>query len=419
MRRLLLAAAAGLSAALAAAAGDWPGWRGPTGMGQCPEKDLPLTWGGEGGDNVLWKRPLPGQGGQAKQDQNQSSPVVQNGRVFVTASYWPAGVEMKEYPEHHVACYRADDGTPLWDVTVAPGPWKLTDLRGGYTAPTPAADDDRVYVLFGSSVLAALDRDGKPVWRKEVTPYQFDVAVGCSPVLYGDAVILQCDQVNKASRLLAFDRKTGELKWEKKRPEVGFSHSTPVLAEVNGKTQLLVAASNAVQGVDPADGSVLWWCEAAGDTASPVLGGGLVYLDSGRGSPAVAADPTGSGDVTKTHLKWHLNAVPEGFSSPAVVDDCLYRLHNPGFLTCRKLATGEEVYDRRLDGVSTASSPVATADGRVCCASAGKSYVVKAGPKCEVLAVNDLGDPCPASPAVADGRLYLKGRQNLYCVGRK
>ena len=248
MTRLSLAALAALLAASAAPAADWPGWRGPTGMGISEEKDLPLTWGGKDGENVLWKQRLPGADGKAKLDNNQSSPIVQGGRVFVTVSYWPAGVDAKEYPEHHVACYKADDGTPLWDVKVEPGPWKLSDLRGGYTAPTPAADADRVYVLFGSSVLAALDHDGKPVWRKEITPYTFDVAIGCSPVLFGDVVLLQCDQNDKHSRLLAFDRKTGDLKWEKKRPEFVFTHSTPTLAEVNGKTELLVAASGALAG---------------------------------------------------------------------------------------------------------------------------------------------------------------------------
>lgn len=228
--------------ALLCVAADWPGWRGPTGMGLSDEKDLPLTWGGKDGENVLWKKPLPGADGKSRLDHNQSSPVVQGGRVFVTVSYWPASVEQKEYPEHHVACYKADDGAPLWDVTVKPGPWKLSDLRGGYTAPTPAADAERVYVLFGSSVLAALDHDGKPLWRTEITPYAFDVAIGCSPVLYKDVVLLQCDQNDRHSRILAFDRKTGDLKWEKKRPEFGFAHGTPTLAEIGGKEELLVAA---------------------------------------------------------------------------------------------------------------------------------------------------------------------------------
>jgi outer membrane protein assembly factor BamB len=405
--------------ALPASAADWPAWRGPTGQGICDEKDLPLTWDAKKNENILWKVPLPGGEGKNGLDRNQSSPIVARGKVFVTVSYWPGKADAKEYPEHHVACYRATDGKLLWDEQVPHGPWRLDDLRGGYTAPTPATDGERVYVLFGSSVLAALDYDGKIVWRKEITPHNFDVCIGGSPVLYEDSVILQCDGVDKTSRLLAFDRKSGELKWERERPEQRFSHSTPTLVKIKDKPQLLIAASNALQGVNPSNGKVLWWCEAKGDTVSPVYGDGIVYLDSGRGGPGVAVDPSGEGNVTKTHRKWDVKQVPEGFSSPVIVGEYLYRLHNPGILKCWELSSGKEIYGERLMGVSAACSPVTTPDGRIYCASAGKSYVVKAGPKFEVLATNEIGDGCEASPAVSDGRIFLKGRQYLWCIGKK
>src|SRR5262245_26126118 len=127
-----------------ASAGDWPSWRGPTGQGVCDEKGLPLEWDAKSGKNVLWKAELPGNDGKARQDQNQSSPVVVKGKVFVTASVWPKGVDSKEFPEHHVLCFDAKSGKPLWDVKVKPGKWsRASDLRGGYTVPTPAADDQR------------------------------------------------------------------------------------------------------------------------------------------------------------------------------------------------------------------------------------------------------------------------------------
>ncbi len=106
----------------ASSGGDWPGWRGPTGMGLTEEKDLPLTWSAKTGENVLWKLPLPGTKEKARQDQNQSSPIAVRGRAFVTASYWPAAVDAKEYPEHHVACFDAAVGKPLWDTKVPPDP---------------------------------------------------------------------------------------------------------------------------------------------------------------------------------------------------------------------------------------------------------------------------------------------------------
>lgn len=405
--------------AIASLAADWPGWRGPTGMGHSAEKDLPLRWGGKENLNVAWKVQLAGVEANAGQDHNQSSPVVFGDRVFVTLSYWPGKPDAKEYPQHRVVCYRATDGEQLWDMKVPPGPWLNGDLRGGYTAPTPAVDAERIYVAFGSSVLAALDHQGRILWRREIHPFKFDVAFAGSPVLYRDTLIVQCDQLQKQSMLAAFDRKTGEPRWETKRPDVNFSHSTPVLATVAGKPQLLVSSSNCVQGYNPDDGREIWRCTAKGDTVSPVIGNGIVYCDSGRGGPGVAVDPGGTGDVTATHVKWKVDKVPDGYSSPIIVGDYLYRLHSPEQLRCTRLANGEVVYSERLAGISTSISPVATADGRIYLAGAGKSYVVKAGPAFEVLAVNDLGDGGHASPAIADGKIFLKGRKWLYCIAKK
>src|SRR5262245_7048560 len=223
----LSAVVALLVCASVASAGDWPSWRGPTGQGVTDEKELPLEWGGKKGKNVLWKAELPGHDGKVKQDQNQSSPIVIRGKVFVTASVWPEGVAQKEFPEHHVLCFDARSGKPLWAVKVAPGKWsRASDLRGGYTVPTPAADAERVVVCFGSSVLACLDHAGKELWRKEIAPHDFDVTMGSSPVLYNGTVIMQLDGVNRTSRLAAFDLKSGDEKWSQKRPTVGFSHST-------------------------------------------------------------------------------------------------------------------------------------------------------------------------------------------------
>jgi outer membrane protein assembly factor BamB len=408
---------------------EWPSWRGPTGMGLSAEKGLPEVWGGKDNRNVLWKSPLYTGGDKPRLDQNQSSPIVKGERVFVTFSYWPEGVvPAKESPEHHVVCFRTTDGQRLWDTKVPPGPWKLTDLRGGYTASTPAADGQRVYVLFGSSVAAALDHDGKIVWRKEITPHSFDVAMGTSPVLYKETVLIAWDQTNKTSRLIALDRKTGDVKWEKKRPTADWAHSTPTLAEIKGKTQLLVAGANTLEGLDPDNGETLWSCTSGdakpariGDTVSPVLLGGLVYADSGRGGPGVAVDPTGTGDVTKTHLKWKIAKVPDGsIGSPVVVGEHIFRMQSPELLHCLEIADGKPIFAERLNGASTVASPIVTADGRIFIAGgAGKSYVIKAGPKLDVLGVNDLGDPSHASPALANSRLFLKGGRNLYCVGNK
>jgi outer membrane protein assembly factor BamB len=420
-QRLTLIAALLLSPHSQTHAGDWPGWRGPSGMGSTDARDLPVNWGGKSATHLLWKTPLPGTDGKAKLDHNQSSPIVWKDRVFLIMAYWPEGVAQTEFPEHHVACYHAADGRQLWNVTIPPGPWRLQDLRGGYSAPTPCTDGERVYALFGSSELAALDFDGKLLWRKEITPYAWDVAIGTSPVIYRDTVLVLADgTMPKHSRLIAFDRKSGEIRWEQPRSMSNFSHSTPLLVEVKGKPQLLVSASGAIQGLNPENGKIIWWADNAGDVPTPVYDKGLVYSEGGRGGPGIAVEPFGEGDVSKTLVRWRTGNIPEGYSSPVIVGDFVYRLNNPSVLKCRKIIDGSLVYSERLpSGIDQSASPIVTPEGRIYFVSGGVSVVLASGPKFQILDTNDLGDPGSGSAAVAAGRIYIKGGRNLYCVGKK
>ena len=174
--------------AIAAQAEDWPQFRGPTGQGISAERDLPLTWNAKTGENIAWHAALP------KNDSGYSSPIVAGDRVFVTCV-------QNEPLEHHVLCFAKADGRLLWDTPVPPGPWILKDLRGGYCAPTPCSDGQRVFVVFGSAVIAALEFDGKIAWRRELEKFAFDVALGASPILFGETVILDCDQTGKTSKI--------------------------------------------------------------------------------------------------------------------------------------------------------------------------------------------------------------------------
>src|SRR5258706_3159602 len=408
VERCLVAALVLLLTCSSLVAGDWPQWRGPTGQGFVDDANLPTTWDGKTGENIVWKAALP------KGDTPYSSPIVRGDRVFIT-------VAMNKTREHHVLCFDKKEGTLLWDSSVPTGLWNLTDLRGGYAASTPAADAERVYVLFGSAVLAALDFDGKIVWRIELPRHAFDVAIGCSPILYQETLILQADMVQKQSSLLALDKKTGEIRWEVKRPEVGFAHSTPTIVTVAEKPLMLIAASDALQGVDPGTGEVRWWCKAKGDTVSPVFADGFAYVDSGRGGPGfgITVDPAMTGDVTKSALRWSVRQITEGFGSPSIVGAHRYRLRGKGVLKGYALGDGAEVYSHRLEGAAPAVSPIATRAGTIYFASSGRSYVIKAGAAFEQVAVNNLDDPNYASPAVAEGRIYLKGQRFLYCIGRK
>ena len=385
---------------------DWPQFRGPGGQGLCAEKNLPTSWSIKTGQNIVWKAALP------KSDNPYSSPIVCGGKVITT-------ITLNAGREHHVLCWDAKSGKPLWDVVVPPGPWTLSDLRGGYAAPTPACDGQRVFAFFGSCVLAALDMDGRPLWRYDMKDTAFDVAVGTSPILYKDLLIICADQNQKKSRIIALERKTGTIKYEVPRPNVAFAHSTPVLADIAGKSQLLMGANGQFQGIDPENGQVIWWCKSEGDSSSPVWAENLAYIDSGRGSNGIAVDITGMGDVSKTHLKWRTEKpIPESLSSAVIFGGLIYRVQTPGVLRCIDLKSGRDVYSQRIEGASAWSSPIATADGLIYVASLRTSFVVKAGEKFELLATNPLDDPNHASAAVAGGRIYLKGQRFLYCIGQ-
>jgi outer membrane protein assembly factor BamB len=305
----------------------------------------------------------------------------------------------------------------LWDTLVPPGKCLVDNHYHGPGVSTPVTDGKHVFVLFGSGVIAALDFDGKIVWREEL-PYKREVDGGiCSSlVLYGDSLILP-GMANPVLR--ALDKKSGKLRWEQQ----GRQHNrmaTPAILSINGHTQLIHMAGG-MQGIDPDTGEVLWSCRAPSGQSSPVFGGGLIYTDAGRGGKDGAAiDPSGKGDVSKTHVKWQIKVTAPAGSSGIVVGRYLYRACNNDMLRCWEMATGELVYEERLPKISPSTSPIATADGRIYFASSARSYVIKADPKFELLASNDLGERDPfATPAVSNGRLFIKGRNYLWCIGTK
>jgi outer membrane protein assembly factor BamB len=420
-RYLILFVSLLLAYASNAHAEDWPQFRGPTSGGLSSEKNLPLTWGGPKQENVLWSVDLLGEG--------ISSPIVWKDRLFVLnasrkADDTKAG---RKFPEQYLACYDVRKGELLWNTVVARGPWKRSHTGrpgGGFASCTPTTDGERVYALFGTSVLVALDFAGKEVWRQELKPHNYDVEMATSPVLFEGSVIVFCG-MQGGSRLVAFDRKTGAIVWDKDLKDTGYGHNTPLVMDVKGSPQLILmgaglnAASNAIQSFDPRTGERLWWCAGRGETASPVRVKDFVFCDSGRGGPAKMLDPSGTGDVSKSHVRWETN-IPQGLSSPLFVGNHLYRLHDNGVFSCWDPETGKRLYNERVPQLSSNwASPVADAAGRIYLASAGTSLVIEAGPEFKILAVNKLGDSNHASPAIADGRLYLLGVNKLYAIGAK
>jgi outer membrane protein assembly factor BamB len=421
----LLALAVSISAIpVAARAGDWPGWRGPTGLGYTEEKNLPLTWNGKTGENILWKTLL--HGGKKNNPEfsspGWSSPIVWNERIFLTTAVWPDGMNEKErrksIPAQHVLCLQTSDGKQLWDTPIPSGPILVDNFYHGYTVPTPCTDGQHVFAVFGSGVIVCLDFDGKIVWREEMPRLkEVDGGICSSPILYQDTLIIPgIDNTG----LRALDKKTGKPKWEQQSRDRN-RMATPALIRINDKLQLIHYAGG-IQALDPDMGALLWFCKGVHSSqSSPVFGANLLYTDVGRGGrDCDAVDATGKGDVTKTHVKWTDRTTTAAGSSGIVIGKHVYRASQPDMIKCRDLATGEMVYDQRTTKISPSASPIACPDGRIYFASSGKSYVIKAGPMFELLATNDLDDgPDYTTPAVSNGRIFIKGKSYLWCIGIK
>lgn len=430
LRSFAAAATAGVALAFSAAgvvlAGNWPCWRGPTGMGYTEEKDLPLEWDAKAQKNLLWKVPIGGIG--------NSSPIVWGDKVFITASRKQTNKEQddKIIPEHWVDCCQVADGKRLWRTDVPAGHYPRG--YGIYAVPTPVTDGKQLFCWFSSGVMVALDFEGKILWRDEIAgevPKHYDGLIN-SPVLYQDTVIrvVNVDQNGGNGLIQALDKQTGKPRWERKLAKSGSANASPVLLPVDGKFQLLIASGNLLEAFDPADGTPIWSVKRHMGDLSPVFGNGLLFTDC-PGGPGLAIDPTGKGDVTKTHVKWKIDKTPASYAyaSPCVSGDYIYRVQKPGILFCWKLSTGELLYEERLEGLTNLASPVATVDGRVYFITSGISYVIKAGPKLDVLAKNNLGGFTGnngPSPAIANGRIYVRDAEPagplgafLYCVGEK
>ena len=398
---------------------DWSRFRGPDGSGVSPETELPLTWGRA--DNVAWRTDLPGPGA--------SSPVAVGGRVFLTC--WtgfavpgpPAGAEADL--RLHLLGLDRRTGRLLWDTDVPAKPPVQRLSRGGegYASSTPAADADRVYCFFGRTGVVAFDHAGKEVWRAAVGDGKAGWVSAASPVLYHDLVIVNASV--EAEAVVALDAKTGRERWRARGVREAWNTPVVVAAE-GGRDELVVPAAKTMFGLDPTTGETLWTC--ATDIGwymvpSPVAHGGVAYCLGGRsGVVGLAVRAGGRGDVTATHRLW-TSTRGSNVSSPVYHDGHLYWMNDAnGMAYCARADTGAVVYEERVPRAGGVYASALLAGGRVYYVGRdGRTFVVAAAPRFELLATNDLGDRSDfdATPAVADGRLLIRSNNALYCVGKE
>jgi len=419
---------------LAAGPHNWAQWRGPDGLGIAQDTDVPLEWSPT--KNVVWSAEIPGRG--------HSSPVVWGDRVFLTTAIegevvpgakavkhimegqefqHPDGVGADHKQTLQVLALDARSGRILWQKTAWEGtPYDTRHKRGSYASPTPVTDGKLVYAYFGSEGLFTYDFEGRLKWSwKTGGIASFGVGVGTSPVLYEKLVILQCDEDNgEKSFLIALDRKSGREVWRTRR-SVEVSWATPILVTSGGRRELVTAGTEAIIGYDPASGRELWRTKGLDSNAvpSPVAGKDVVVLSAGYPTKvAVALRPGGSGDATSRVL-WRYDKGTAYVPSPILVDGLLYLVTDKGLVTCLDAETGKVHYEggRPPSGSSFMASPVAVAGHLLMSSLDGDTIVLKTGTAHEIVRANPLGEPIAASPAVAGGRIYIRGEHHLFAIG--
>ena len=413
--RLLRVWVAGAFLGLAglASAASWPGWRGPAGDGQSAEKDVPLKWDRD--TNVLWQTPLPGPG--------NSSPIVWGQRVFLTQA-------LDRGKRRAVLCFDRADGRLLWQRETPCGAEEPTHSTNPYCSATPVTDGERVIASLGSAGLVCYDFAGKELWRKDVGKMLHIWGNASSPILYRDLAILWVGP-GERQVLLAADRRSGKTVWQqepggkfgKKAEEWVGSWSTPLVARVAGHDELILSVPEKVKGFDPATGKELWSCAGLGKLVytSPLCSpDGIVVTLSGFHGPALAVRAGGRGDVTATHRLWlHPRPLPQRIGSGVLVGAYLYLLNENGTAQCFELKTGKDLWAMKRLSTPNWGSLVHAAGRLYVTNLAGETLVLAPGPKPVVLARNRLNERTLASPAVADGRVFVRTYKHLWCIGHK
>jgi outer membrane protein assembly factor BamB len=417
---------------------NWPQWRGPDGQGVSTETGLPNEWSGT--KNVKWKTPLEGRG--------HSSPIVWGKKIFLTTALdgetipgrtpgvthkmpdgsdfvHPDAVGANLKHTFKVVCLDRETGKILWERVAYEGPvYDSRHKKASFASSTPATDGKYVFAFFGAEGLYAYDYQGKLIWKQAMGKLgTASVGYGVSPILYRNLVIMQCDDSGGNSFIAAFNKATGKEAWRVAR-KVDVTWVTPVLVQsAKGRMELVTAAAEAIIAYNPLTGKELWRHKGLESNAvpSPVVSKDLVVLTSGYPAKiALAIRAGGSGDITGTpQLVWSYNKGTAYVPSPILYGPYIYLMTDRGLLTCLDAKTGKVQYEgqRVPKPVPFMASPVAYEGMILMTNEEGDTFMIKAGPKHEILRTNSLGEGVAASPAIANHKLFIRGEKNLYCIG--
>src|SRR6476661_2253143 len=442
MKRFTLSAFLITVAFTVASAQNWPQFRGPGATGVNEGLAKPVKFDAAKSENVRWKTPIPG--------LSHASPVVWGNKVFIVTAVSSGKDEtrfglfgdvapVKDDPKHSWKVYALDkaSGKILWEQTAYEGIPKIKrHPKSTHAASTPVTDGKYLIVNFGSEGLYAYDLDGKLTWKQDLgvldagwfydVDYQWEY--GSSPIIYKNMVIVQAD-IQKNSFIAAYDIKTGKELWKTTREELP-SWGSPTVYEGKTRAELITVGPKKIRGYDPATGKELWSLGPMSEitTPTPFVAHDLIFVTSGYApiQPIYAIKSGGNGDLTlpqgkesSDFIAWSKQRGGPYMPTPIVYGDLLYTCSNQGVLTAYNATTGERVYQERLGGTGGAftASPVAS-DGKIYLSSEdGDVFVVKAGPKYELLAKNPVGEVMMATPAISNGMVIVRTVSHLYAFG--
>jgi outer membrane protein assembly factor BamB len=427
MRRGVLLFTAALTCTSIAAA-DWYQWRGPSGQGHVTDAKVPLVWSDT--KNILWKTPLPGAG--------NSSPIIAGERLFLTAA-------SKNGDERCVLCINTVDGKLLWQQTASKGvdPGR-SHAWNGYASASCATDGNHVFAFFGTPGLFCYDLEGKLIWKQSFGIFTTDSGWGtaASPFVFEDLVIQNCDNSGAAAlpagakgqsaapmALIALNKQTGKEVWRAERNQ-GKGWGTPLLIpSPKGRTELVLNGPHGVWAYEPRTGKEIWHCERHKGDEKALFGEGMPVFDaekmiilSGRPGPMLAVRLGGSGNVTKTNILWDvLRKTARDVGSPVLWKDLVYIGDRQGYLSAHDAKTGDMLFKERISSQCFSASPVAVQDKILFLAEDGLTLVLEPGREFKVVGKNQLTDGTAfrASPAVVNGRMYIRSQSHLYCIGNK
>jgi outer membrane protein assembly factor BamB len=396
---------------LALVAADWSRFRGPNGTGHSSDKDVPVKWTDK---NILWKTELPGSG--------HSSAIVVKGKAYLLSA---------TDKERLLVCIDAKSGKLLWTKKVSGTVGKILNPKGSLASATPCSDGERVYCVFwdGKNVgLHVYSLDGKLAWERDLGKFSSQHGPGFSPIVHDGLVIVNNDQ-DGSSNLQAFFAKDGKPAWSVERKAFRACYSTPFLLETKNGPELVVGSTAGLTRYNPADGKQLWhftWTftntKPLRTVASPVTTDGMVFLTAGDGDGSramIAVKLDGKGDVSKTNLAWDKDAGTPYVPSPLVLGAHVYTVTDTGAAVCYEAKSGKETWRVPRMARAISASPLLI-DGKIFAIDeSGEVFIFTAKPdKYELVAKNKLGESVLATPAVSDGRLYVRGAKHLICVGK-